>query len=73
MRDSVVVGIIELLIGGLSLFFRNRFAQGLVDFQKTVFGANFGEKEILASKVGIIIVGSGFIVTGILSLFGIIK
>jgi hypothetical protein len=73
VRNSIVEGIISLLVGGLSIFFRNRFAHEIVEFQKTVWGFKFGEREVIASRIGIIIVGSCFIITGILSLFGIIK
>jgi len=44
----------------------------MVDFQNKVWGFHFGEKEVRASTVGIIIVGIGFVVISLLSLLNII-
>src|SRR5512139_2170958 len=65
--------IISFIAAVLALIFRDWFARQIIDFQNTVWGFNFGEREIKASKIAIIITGSAFILFDILAILGIIK
>ncbi|MHB8067109.1 MAG: hypothetical protein ACYDIC_04310 [Desulfobaccales bacterium] len=72
MINPILNGWISLIIGCISLIFRNFFARKIIECQNNI-GFNFGEKEVWQSKIVIVIVSICFIVIGILAIFQIIK
>jgi hypothetical protein len=65
--------IISFVAAVMAIIFRDRFAKLCIDFQNTVWGFNFGAREINAVKIVIIIVAGAFIIVDILTMMGIIK
>ena len=70
MKRAVFV-IFAISMGISLLLFRNSFADRCIENQNRLWGFHFGKREIWQAKVVTIIVGLGFIVCGLLCLFGI--
>ena len=72
MQKEHMAGIIAILAGSLIIVFRSWFANNIIEAQNRVWGYNFGEREIKASKFVAFLVGICAIVWGLLVLFRII-
>ena len=73
MQEVRLVDIIYIIAGSALIIFRSWLAERAIDFQNTVWGFNFGEREIKATKFGAIIGGLAFITFSLLSLFEVIQ
>lgn len=70
---NIIGGTILLAAGCTLIIIRKRFARDGVAFQNKAFGLHFGEKEIKVNEWLSLLIGSIFIVLGILALLGIYK
>ena len=64
---------ISFILALLLLYFRDRLARLIVNFQNTVWGFHYGEREIRATKFVAVIVACFLILLDILVVLGIIK
>ena len=71
-KDYISIAI-SFVAAILAIFLRERFARLIINFQNTVWGFNFGEREIKASKIVIIIVAIAIIIFDILQILNIGK
>ncbi len=55
------------------IYFRDWFAKYVIDSQNTLWGTNYGEREIKATKFVAIVVACFFIILDIFQLLSIIK
>lgn len=69
--DETVVGIILLLVGCAMILWRDRFARKTIEEQNRVWGFRFGEREEKRTKLIVFVVGTGFIIFGLLALSGV--
>jgi hypothetical protein len=70
---QIVYGLIVITFGVLAIVFRDIQSREYIRFQNRVFNFKFGQKEIDMTKFGYLVLGIVFIITGILTLFGIGK
>ncbi len=66
------MGGISLIVGLAMLIFNKPFSRAQIESQNQFWGFNYGEKEIGVSRIVILIVGIGFIIVGLLSLFHLV-
>jgi hypothetical protein len=60
--------LIAILVGFLLIIFRKWFAKECISFQNTVWGFNFGKKEIKITEIVTVVVGATAILFGLLDL-----
>ncbi len=65
--------VIPFIIALLMIYFRDWFAKYVIDSQNTLWGTNYGEREIKATKFVAIAVACVIIILDILALLGVIK
>lgn len=70
MKD-IIIGIVLIVAGTSVIIRRSHWARKTIDDQNRIFGFHFGKKEIQVTRYVGILVGSGFIIFGILALAGI--
>lgn len=70
--ENIIRGIILIAVGCAAAVFRKEFVDISFAFQHRAFGFKFGEKEIRANELFVLLTGLLFITLGILSLLGII-
>lgn len=70
--EKIIIGIIGLTVGFCLVIFRKSFARHVIKEQNKFGGFHFGERDIKSTEVISIIVGIGFIIIGLLSIFQII-
>jgi hypothetical protein len=70
--ENIIPGIVALLIGFVFLVFHRSFGQKGIEFQNKIFGFNFGEWWVKYAQAGYFIIGTCFVVFGVLSIFHII-
>jgi len=63
-KDILEVSL-SILAGLLMIIFRKPFANRVIAFQNTVWGFNFGKREIVISEIIVTIVGLLFILLGL--------
>lgn len=57
MNTEIINGLILIFSGCIGILFRNYFAKNIIEAQNRAWGFNFGEKDILISRIVIVIVG----------------
>lgn len=72
MKD-IVVEIVSIIFGAFIVINRSQWSRKAIEFQNKKFGFHFGEKEVRATVFVYLLVGSAFIIMGILSIFGILE
>ena len=72
MEKDTIVNIVFLLAGIAMIIWRKQYTRFIIESQNRVWGYKFGNREIRATKFVIILVGTGFIVSSLLALFGLI-
>ncbi len=65
--------VISFVLAFLLLYFRDWFARLIINFQNTVWGFHYGEREIRATKFVAVTVACFVILFDILVVLGIIK
>lgn len=70
--NDFIIDIISVAAGSALLLFRKKFASNVIEGQNRVWGFNYGDRERKATEYVTIIVGTGFLVIGILGVIGII-
>lgn len=71
--ENIIVGSISLLVGCLIVIFYKPLARLTIEIQNKFWGLDFGDAEIKTTRVVCAIVGTGFIIIGILSLLKVIR
>src|SRR3990172_12023267 len=71
--EEILVGTISLLVGCLLVVFRVSFAHKLIEQQNKFWGFHFAEGAIKATEFISLIVGAGFIILALLSIFQTIR
>lgn len=66
MKNEILTGLILVLVGCLIIMLRNYFAKVIIEAQNRTWGFNFGEKEVVISKIVIIMTGFLFVLFGLL-------
>lgn len=70
---NIIIGSIVIVTGCYIVVYRSRWARKAIEGQNKIFGFHFGKKDMQATSYVGLIVGSGFIILGILALLGIIE
>ena len=69
MKKEIISGLVFIIVGCLAVVFRKSYAKRIIEGQKTfLWGINFGEREVVISKIIIIIAGILFILFGFMEL-----
>jgi hypothetical protein len=71
--ENIIYGLFFLLGGCLMLYFLKPLARLTIETQNKFWGFHFGNREIKNTSFIILVVGIGFLVAGLLSLFQIIQ
>ena len=66
---QIIISIVSILAGGSLIIFCKFFARLVIKQQNKFWGFHFGNHGIKVAEIVSIIVGIGFIIIGILSLF----
>ena len=68
MKETII-GMVALSVGILLVLFFKYFARFVVEQQNKSWGFHFGAREVKMTEIISVIVGIGFIIVGLLSLF----
>ena len=69
----IFIGIIGVAFGCYVVLHRSQWAHKAIEFQNTAFKFHFGKKDVQVTTVGYLLVGSAFVILGILALLGIVE
>lgn len=67
----MIVGAITIIVGFISVIFREKMARHAMQFQKKVFGLDVRERDIQTTRWGYLVVGCIFICWGIAKILGL--
>jgi len=70
---SAAIGAVSICIGSLLLLLRRPFGRFIVEQQSRAWGFKFGEHAVFSAATVSAVVGTGFVVVGLLAVFGLIK
>jgi NADH:ubiquinone oxidoreductase subunit 5 (subunit L)/multisubunit Na+/H+ antiporter MnhA subunit len=70
---SAAIGAVSICIGSLLLLLRRPFGRFIVEQQNRAWGFKFGEHAVFSAATVSAIVGTGFVVVGLLAVIGLIK
>lgn len=72
--QGLIIGLVLILVGLVTIFFRKWIVRGITGFQYRVFGLNYKDKETISyGRRYAILWGAVNVIAGILSLLGFIK
>ncbi len=71
--DGTAYGIIALTIGILLIVCSATFARGAVREQNRCWNLNLDQRDVKITKIGVIVVGLGFVLFGLLAFLGLVR
>lgn len=65
--------VLSVILGAAVIVFNRRWAEYQVGAQNRTWGFKMGPKAVTASRFVSVVVGAGFLVTGVLGLLGVVR